>query len=329
MTANPENSRNNSADAAHSRLMHANEVLVGVGGRASDPATATAIYRELADKGFGAAAERLAVLAAVGVGRPANWQESLVWLSRAAELGHAGSQMQILVLAGREPSESGRNGWKSALGEIDLRVLLKAPALRQARTRPAIAMVDGLATGPMCRWLIARGMPRIEPALVGDYNTGKWVRDPIRTGLAAGFGVATTDVVMVLTQKRLELASGLMVGQQEAPYVLSYEPGQEYKAHFDFLLPNDPAFAHVIETMGQRVATCLTWLNEDYEGGETAFPKIDWKHRGKVGDAMLFLNVDTGTRKPDPMTLHAGLPVTRGRKWLLSQWVRDRALPIV
>ena len=29
------------------------------------------------------------------------------------------------------------------------------------------------------------------------------------------------------------------------------------------------------------------------------------------------------------MTLHAGLPVTHGRKWLLSQWVRDRVQPIV
>ncbi len=55
--------------------------------------------------------------------------------------------------------------------------------------------------------------------------------------------------------------------------------------------------------MGRRVATCLTWLNEDYEGGETAFPEIGWKHRGKTGDAMLFLNVTTPDRKPDPTAL--------------------------
>ena len=164
--------------------------------------------------------------------------------------------------------------------------------------------------------------------MIGDHKTGHAVRDPIRTGMGAGFGLANTDVVFVLTQKRLELACGLSVPQQEAPFVLSYEPGQEYKAHYDFFPPGE-AFAQHLRTMGQRVATCLTWLNEDYDGGETAFLKIDWKHRGKAGDAMLFLNVDTRTRQPDPMTLHAGLPVTRGRKWLLSQWVRDRAQPIV
>ena len=60
-----------------------------------------------------------------------------------------------------------------------------------------------------------------------------------------------------------------------------------------------------------------------------AFPRIDWKHRGRIGDAMLFLNVTTPDRQPDPLSLHAGLPVTRGRKWMLSQWVRDRPQAIV
>lgn len=164
--------------------------------------------------------------------------------------------------------------------------------------------------------------------LIGDYDTGGWVEDPVRTGLTTGFSIVDSDVVMVLTQERLARVSNLVVGQQEAPHVLSYDPGQEYRAHYDFLLPGDPAFAHVLAAMGQRVATCLTWLNDDYDGGETAFLKVGWKHRGGIGDAMLFLNV-TPDRRPDPMSLHAGLPTTRGRKWLLSQWVRDKAQPIV
>lgn len=153
--------------------------------------------------------------------------------------------------------------------------------------------------------------------------------DPIRTGLVAGLGPSDTDTVLEITQKRLELASGLKVLQQEAPHVPSCEVGREYKAHFDFFAPGEPAFQHTLNTMGQRIGACLTWLNDDYEGGETAFPKIDWKHRGKPGDSILFLNVRTSDRLPDSMTLHAGMPVTRGRKWLLSLWVRERAQPIV
>lgn len=66
--------------------------------------------------------------------------------------------------------------------------------------------------------------------------------------------------------------------------------------------------------MGQRVATRLAWLNEDCEGGETAFLKIDCKHFGKPGAAMLFLNLRKIDRQPDGSTLRAGLPVTCGRK---------------
>jgi len=44
---------------------------------------------------------------------------------------------------------------------------------------------------------------------------------------------------------------------------------------------------------------------------------------------MLFLNVRASDRKPDAMTLCARMPVTRGRKWLLPLWVRDKAQPIL
>jgi prolyl 4-hydroxylase len=92
--------------------------------------------------------------------------------------------------------------------------------------------------------------------------------------------------------------------------------------------PSVAAFQNQLAIMGQRVATCLTYLNDDYDGGETDFPRIGWRFRGKTGDALLFANVTSG-KQPDPLTLHAGLPVTRGRKYLLSQWIRDRVQAIV
>lgn len=328
MAANPENSNNIKAPNADPRVAEANRVLIGGQGVPANPSVATAMLRAAVNQGSGAAAERLAVLMAVGVGQKADWVGAMNWLIRAADLGHGPAQRQIAVLAGDETAQV-EGTWASLARRIDLKGLLRAPALSKLRESPSIALIEGMATPAMCRWLIHRGGERLAPAMVGDYATGQWVRDPIRTGLAAGFGLADTDIVLVLTQKRLELASGLAVHQQEAAHVLCYEVGQEYKAHFDFLLPDDPAFAHILQAMGQRVATCLTWLNDDYEGGETAFLKIDWKYRGKAGDSMLFLNVRTSDHRPDPTTLHAGTPVIAGRKWLLSQWVRDRVQPIV
>lgn len=318
--------------SADPRVFAASNTLVGGPGRPGDPAKAIGMLLAAMGQGSGAAAERLAVLAALGVARPADWIEAINLLVRAAELGHRPAHGQLAALAGvtaHSGADDGPDLWKTLARRIDLKTLLRAPPLQQVREQPAIALLTGLATPAMCSWLMARGQAKVARARVGDARTGEWVEDPIRTGEAAGFGLADTDVILALTQKRLELASGLHVHQMEAPHVLSYRPGQEYRAHYDFLVPGELGFRHILEAMGQRVATCLTWLNDDYEGGETAFLRIDWKHRGKPGDAMLFLNVRKIDRQPDGATLHAGLPVISGRKWLLSQWVRDRVQPIV
>jgi hypothetical protein len=67
----------------------------------------------------------------------------------------------------------------------------------------------------------------------------------------------------------------------------------------------------------------LIYLNDDFDGGETNFPLINRRFKGRKGDALFFRNVnDAGA--PDIRTLHAGLAPTRGEKWLFSQWARRR-----
>jgi hypothetical protein len=320
------------SSGAFEKTLLANKMLIGDSGTGADPISATRLYQEAASAGSGMAASRLAVLAAAGVARPADWNEALDRLTDAAELGDKPAQQQLCVLAGRGhdqlPEGSGAR-WHGLRTSIDLRVILKPPPLRRVSTSPSVAEIDGLLTLPMCRWLMERGGPRLERGHIIDYGTGRMAADPNRTGLSAAFGLLDTDVVMVLAQERLARVSGLIVHQQEPPQVLSYVPGQEFRQHVDYLNPDIAAYARELSIFGQRVATCLTWLNDDFDGGETEFPRADKRFRRKPGDAILFLNVDTETKRPDPMSLHAGLPPTRGRKWLLSQWVRDRVQAII
>jgi hypothetical protein len=113
----------------------------------------------------------------------------------------------------------------------------------------------------------------------------------------------------------------------EAPQILNYAVGQRFQPHTDYFNPDIPSTAAEMRANGQRVATALVYLNEEgLEGGETAFPRLGFNYRGRKGDALVFFNVDAAG-KPDPRTLHAGLPPTRGEKWLLSQWIRNRRAP--
>jgi hypothetical protein len=104
---------------------------------------------------------------------------------------------------------------------------------------------------------------------------------------------------------------------------LNYLPGQQFEPHFDFLDSAVPGYTDDLRSNGQRVATFLLYLNEEFDGGETEFPELGWRYKGRTGDALLFWNVD-GSELPDRRTLHAGLPPTSGEKWLLSQWLRKR-----
>ena len=109
----------------------------------------------------------------------------------------------------------------------------------------------------------------------------------------------------------------------ELTKVLHYSVGERFDLHFDFIDPAVPDFANELAARGQRLATFLVYLNDDYEGGETEFPLVALRHRGLVGSALYFANVDS-SGEPDRLTIHAGLAPTSGEKWLLSQWIRSR-----
>ena len=53
----------------------------------------------------------------------------------------------------------------------------------------------------------------------------------------------------------------------------------------------------------------------------------DWQRALEVGEALVFDSVNA-TGEGDMNTLHAGLPPASGIKWLLSQWIREKAQPV-
>ena len=146
-----------------------------------------------------------------------------------------------------------------------------------------------------------------------------------RTNSESDFTIWNADLVLSLMQDRIASSLGAETRCFEVPKLLRYEPGQQFSLHADFQEPTTPVLAREIELHGQRVLTFLVYLNDDYEGGETAFPLVGLRHRGRRGDALYFVNAGPGG-EPDRRTVHAGLPPASGTKWLLSQWIRSRAV---
>ncbi len=248
----------------------------------------------LADSGDGEACAQLAALHALGAGAAKHWPTALGLLRRAAALGHADAQAQLDILA--------------AEGAPD-RAAPRTPLCEAPRVR----RIDGFLNPAACDWLIGKARGRLVPASTLEAGQAAYNRN--RTNSAFAFSILDSDCVLALARHRAAAALNMPEAAFEMPQVFHYATGQTFRPHVDYLPPTHTS---------QRIATFLVYLNDGFEGGETWFQRPDLKAKAGVGGALYFANVDP-SGAPDPHSLHAGLAPTQGEKWLLSQWVHDRA----
>ena len=108
----------------------------------------------------------------------------------------------------------------------------------------------------------------------------------------------------------------------ESIHVVKYSVGEEYKDHHDFFHPGEEYYEDEVNRGGQRLKTALVYLNDDFEGGETNFPNLNIKVDPKKGKLVLWDNIkDDGSLDYD--SLHAGLPVKSGYKYIAVIWIRE------
>jgi len=284
----------------------------------AEPARAVAGLADASARGGGEATAHLALFAGWGVLRPRRMDQALDLLQRAAEQGFEPSRRELRFLA-----RGTGDDWAALRRRVDPAAWTAAPAVRAVSSAPKISVIEGFATPAECDWLIERGRSRLRRAQVYRRDASGHTEAGNRTNTESDFTIVNADLVLALVRDRIARSIGIEIRFFEMTKLLNYEPGQFFGLHADFQAPDTPALVREIETRGQRTMTFLVYLNDDYEGGETDFPKIGYRFKGRRGDALWFVNVlDSGA--PDYDTAHAGLPPATGVKWLLSQWVRNR-----
>ena len=272
------------------------------------------------------------MLASSGIGVPQDLKASLHHLQQAAERGHRPAQTELAALVGnwrlvREIS-SGKiprqETWERLRAAVDIAAWSSVPRGSVFSAEPRIAVVKGFISAPTCDWLVRLGKPHLQQAEIYDTESGDLREDSKRSNSAAGLGLARMDMVLAFVRARIAALAELPVFALETSQVLHYEVGQQFSPHHDFLDVSFPGLARKVASEGQRALTLLIYLNEDYEGGDTAFPTLGRSFKGRKGDALIFWNV-TQDGAPDWRTLHIGTAPTSGEKWLFSQWIRIRA----
>lgn len=277
----------------------------------------------------GAAAMALSQCRLYGIGCKPDRRAAFNAVRWAAHLGHPdGRRARIYLTAagiGTKPDHSAAMEMLQELAKEDKFAALQLSLLahvtceqRLAQIQPTIvsrdpyiALYPGLFSAAECKYLAVLATPWLEKARVsveGDETHFERVRDADSSAIAH----LTEDLVVQRINRCIAAATDTKPEWGEPLNVLRYKPGQQFRPHHDGRGSGDGPM---------RIMTALIWLNEQFDGGETDFPSLNIRVRGGVGDMLVFRNVhDDGSQ--DDRLIHAGLPVSRGVKWMASRWIR-------
>ncbi len=103
-----------------------------------------------------------------------------------------------------------------------------------------------------------------------------------------------------------------------------YAPGQQFRAHCDYFHEGAEYWEKMLEFGGQRTWTAMIYLNDVEEGGATWFPRAGVRFRPKKGLMVMWNNMnEDGSANYD--TLHEGMRVIEGTKYIVTKWFRENA----
>lgn len=158
--------------------------------------------------------------------------------------------------------------------------------------------------------------------LVGKSNT-KGVDKSIRNNSHFPNTIPNSSIESALLERHICKTANLSIENAEPPVILRYEPGQYYKWHYDSIYPHTPQIQDQIDQFGQRISTCIYYLGDDCEGGETEFKNLHLSVKPKAGNLVFFNNCDSsGIRVKN--SLHRGAEVLKGTKWIVTLWFRSK-----
>ena len=259
-----------------------------------DTVAARQLMGRAAEAGHPTATQFYSYFLANGTGGPAEWARSREVLERISDQPAIAEQLTLL-----DRMAVGEDGEPSRL-----------PELIELSREPAIFKSANFLTDEECDYLVRSSGPRLQPSLVIDRATGRAMPHPDRKSDSTFFGVGHEDLVVNAINRRNAAISGTTPKQAEPLQILRYGPGGEFRTHFDF----------VKEGGNQRIMTAITYLTDDYQGGETRFLRIGLDFRGRRGELLLFRNVTEDGRQ-DQLSEHSGLPVRSGTKIVASRWI--------
>ena len=203
-------------------------------------------------------------------------------------------------------------------GETSAARLMAHPGVRRVPS-PKIELFDRPRFLPpeLCAQLIELIDLDRRPSTIADPNGDHYFRTSETCDLDAA-QPAVQDL-----EARLFALNGIDPAYGEPVQGQRYETGQEFKAHTDYFEPGGQDFTRYCSVSGQRTWTFMIYLNDVEAGGATRFKVVDKLVRPETGKLLCWNN-----HRPDgtlnAATLHHGMKVRKGVKYVITKWYRER-----
>jgi prolyl 4-hydroxylase len=185
---------------------------------------------------------------------------------------------------------------------------------------PLVCVFEEFLTELEIEQLLAAAKPKLRQALVSAADSG--VESTGRSGRNCWIAHGYNAVVEELSLRVAEVV-GIPLEHAESLQLIHYAENEEYAPHFDAWDAATERGQRCMLKGGQRMATCLFYLNDVEQGGGTSFPNLDMEIRAKKGRMVLFHNCHEGSTVRHPDSLHGGMPVLQGEKWACNFWFRE------
>ncbi len=171
----------------------------------------------------------------------------------------------------------------------------------------------------LCEEIIEQIDANRRPSTVSDFNGDSAFRTSETCDLPDAEAVREID-------RRIIELTGLDPAHGEPMQGQRYAVGQEFKGHTDYFEPSGVDFERFCAVSGQRTWTVMVYLNQPEAGGATRFKAIDKIVQPETGKLLAWSNL-RADGSVNPSTLHHGMKVRSGTKYVITKWFRERVWP--
>jgi prolyl 4-hydroxylase len=172
----------------------------------------------------------------------------------------------------------------------------------------------------LCAALVAEIDKVRRPSTIADANGDAAFRTSETGDLSAALPAVAEAEALIGALTGLDPAHGEPLQGQR------YAVGQEFKGHTDYFEPGGADYQTFCGEAGNRTWTVMAYLNEPEAGGATRFKAADKIIQPETGKLVCWNN-RRADGSPNPSTIHQGMPVRAGVKYVITKWFRERPWP--